>query len=240
LSCGPIVPLVARPARIVAARLYTYRPSPCPPAGGRTALFPSSTPGAFRRPFREPIRDAPRWPACRTRGTHTAPSEPWGSKVALLDLALGFGPRRVSAGCARCPEGRRCSAPGARCRAGRISTAKMFVSEFCPALRLSAQGLSSVSGGSGGSLNDRPRPASIDPSKGSAADRPLVVGLLQPGCDRGPSADFYLVRRKPTLVSCLPYRSQTAAFPDFDTSRVIVSETDRTTWVTSGMRALLS
>jgi hypothetical protein len=45
LSCGPIAPLVGRRARIVAARLDTYRPSPCPPASGRTALFPSLTPG---------------------------------------------------------------------------------------------------------------------------------------------------------------------------------------------------
>jgi hypothetical protein len=34
-------------ASIVAARLDTYRPSPCPPASGRTALFPSLTPRAF-------------------------------------------------------------------------------------------------------------------------------------------------------------------------------------------------
>jgi len=47
LSCG-IAPLVGRHARIVTARLDTYRPSPCPPARvDGTALFPSSTPGAF-------------------------------------------------------------------------------------------------------------------------------------------------------------------------------------------------
>jgi hypothetical protein len=46
-------PLVSRRARIVAARLDTSRPSPCPPASGRTALFPPrpqglySTSGAF-------------------------------------------------------------------------------------------------------------------------------------------------------------------------------------------------
>jgi hypothetical protein len=32
LSCGSIAPLVGRRARIVAARLDIYRPSPCPPA----------------------------------------------------------------------------------------------------------------------------------------------------------------------------------------------------------------
>jgi hypothetical protein len=32
LSCGPIAPLAGRRARIVAARLDIYRPSPCPPA----------------------------------------------------------------------------------------------------------------------------------------------------------------------------------------------------------------
>src|SRR5580658_10407004 len=72
------------------------------------------------------------------------------------------------------------------------------------------------------------------------SDRTARSWLTPAGCDRRPLADLYLVRRKPTLVSCLPYRSQTAVFPDFDTSRVIVSETDRTTWVTSGMRTLLS
>jgi transposase len=47
-SCGPIAPLVGRRARKVAARLDIYRPSPCSPARvDGTALFPSSTPGAF-------------------------------------------------------------------------------------------------------------------------------------------------------------------------------------------------
>ena len=43
VSCGPTAPLVVRRARIVAAQLDIYRPSPWPSGeSGRTALFPSS------------------------------------------------------------------------------------------------------------------------------------------------------------------------------------------------------
>jgi hypothetical protein len=47
LSCGPIAPLVGRRARIVAARLDTYRPSPCPPARVDGRCFSRPRPQGF-------------------------------------------------------------------------------------------------------------------------------------------------------------------------------------------------
>jgi hypothetical protein len=47
LSCGPIAPLVGWRARIVAARLDTYRPSPCPPARVDGRCFSRPRPQGF-------------------------------------------------------------------------------------------------------------------------------------------------------------------------------------------------
>jgi hypothetical protein len=46
-SCGPIAPLVGRRARIVRARLDTYRPSPCASGEWTDGAFPVLDPRAF-------------------------------------------------------------------------------------------------------------------------------------------------------------------------------------------------